>query len=231
MTESDLYINIHSHHESNDKAEFVIKNIFVQDFETNKNFNAPFCSVGLHPWHIKDGLVEERLQKIETLANSREIIAIGEAGLDRNIDTDIGIQINIFTRQLEIAEKFKKPVIVHCVKSYSDILAVRKTRKINIPWIIHGFNENELIANKLILSGCFLSFGHLILNRSTKASRTFIKIPADNIFFETDESDMEIKKIYRVAAEKKNIEINILKNQIIKNFNNCFLSSIIHKSG
>ena len=85
---------------------------------------------------------------------------------------------------------------------------------------LHGFNNNISIANELLASGFYLSFGKALFNPSMES--VFSKIPSDKIFLETDDSDYEIEDIYKKAAQIKNTSIEQLSLQIMQNSKTVF---------
>lgn len=213
------FIDIHTHNPVHRTGIHSIVNLRTTG--AIKKIEEMIYSIGLHPWDIDPEKAGSILKELQNLALSPEIIAIGEIGLDRLINVNFSLQEEIFVQQLSLAEKLNKPVIIHCVKSFSELISLRKKSELSIPWIIHGFQKNNQIANNLIDLGCYLSFGAALLNNNTLQDH-FPKLPTNRIFFETDDSDISIKEIYQKAAELMNLGIEDLKEIIVTNFNTCF---------
>ena len=170
------FINVHTHKTSDGQLSLI---------------NAPYeglwpkseyYSYGLHPWDIGILNAVHEFEMIKKYCSERKILAVGEIGIDRAIHASIETQSNLFIEQLGIAEWYGLPVIIHCVRAYSDILEIKKKRKHTTPWILHGFAGNFQTAEQLILAGCFLSFGSkLLINQSVQKSFELparLKIPA-----------------------------------------------------
>jgi len=155
-------------------------------------------------------------------AINERVLAVGEAGLDKSIDTPLSVQKQAFEQQVEIAENVNKPLIIHCVRAYSEILYYRKNSNQNIPWIFHWFNSSVQTANDLIGKNCYLSFGHMLFNENSKAFKSFLSVPPENIFFETDDAGYSIVEIYNQASLLKKMPVEELKKRICTNFKNCF---------
>lgn len=179
-------------------------------------------SLGLHPWHVDVNTWEDRLEKVIASAGNKKVIAIGEAGLDKKADTDYVLQWKAFTAQLDIAGSLKKPLIIHCVRSYSEMLALRKKTDQSIPWVFHWFNTDEEIAKQLIRKNCYLSFGHMLFNEQSKACRVFQTLTPECVFLETDDAGYTIREIYDRAASIRKMPVDELKNRIMDNFGRCF---------
>jgi TatD DNase family protein len=212
------YINIHSHLPQADD-EISILNVRADEHQIS---SGQYVSIGIHPWHINEYNITEALSFIDSAASKQNVLAIGECGLDKLINEPLKLQEQIFIDQIKIAEKFNKPLIIHCVKAFDDLIRIKKENKISVPMIIHGYNNNEQIARQLLQNDFYLSFGKALLEDGSNAQKIFPQIETDKIFLETDDSDVSIKSIFEKAASLKNISINKLKEKTISNFNNVF---------
>jgi len=160
------------------------------------------------------------MEKMKLASNNRNVLAIGECGLDRICDTDFKLQEKVFVEQIIWANEIAKPIIIHCVRAQQETFSLLKEHNITSPVIFHGFNNKETIAHKIIEMGFYLSFGKHLLNPSME--KLFSAISLDSIFLETDDSDISIDVIYKQAAKIKNISTERLSLQIKKNLENVF---------
>jgi TatD DNase family protein len=210
------YINIHTHKQ--DSEHLIVLNVL-----DIPGWHEDSCqySYGIHPWNIDKVDLDVKFQILADLCLEKKLIAVGEIGIDRAIQIPIEIQSEVFKKQLAIAKQHGLPVIIHCVRAWSDILAEKKSRKHNTPWILHGFAGNLQTANQLIQNGIYLSFG-IKLIQSQKLQETFKQIPLEFIFFETDDLEIRIEDIYFKAAELYDICIDELKVKINQNFIKVF---------
>lgn len=209
------YINIHTH-KACEEGICLLNINSSEDLPSEK-----FLSFGIHPWDVDKIDIVDHLDKLNNLCSEKKLIAIGEIGLDRAIKTNFEIQKEVFIKQIEIAEKFNLPVIIHCVRAWSDILAIRKIGKYTNTWIFHGFNGNLQTASQIIKSECCLSYGKALIS-SKKLQEVFTQIPEEFIFFETDDSDIKIEDIYQKGADLYDIEIDELKTIILDNYRKVF---------
>ena len=183
----------------------------------NLNFkgNPPehFFSAGIHPDAVTVDFGEQVdwLRKISTAVNC---VAIGECGLDGLIDVDEELQKKAFLAQIALANSVQKPLIIHCVKRFSQLLQFRTLSK--VPMIIHGFNKRETVGEFLLENDFCLSFGKSVLyNVNLQA---FVKqVPTEKLFLETDSADFEIKQLYQKVADLKNISLQTLTDKIKEN--------------
>ena len=184
-------------------------------------------SAGWHPWHINNVSLTEIESKLQHLADKKNVYAIGECGLDRTIKAPILFQLEVFKIHISVAAKIGKPIVMHCVKAYSDLLELLKKEKINIPIILHGFNGNDHQVEQLKQYNIYFSYGESILKDSGKLITSLRLSPLNRLFLETDESALSIEKIYIRAAEIKNIAIDALKKQLYLNFENVFGDGLV----
>ena len=130
-------------------------------FQQAGNTVAAYCSAGLHPWYLSVETFDAASDWLLEQAQSPQVIAIGEAGLDKLISPPWALQLAAFQRCVEISETTQKPLLIHCVRAFNEIIALKKLAQPQQPWIFHGFNKNQQTADMLLNEGCFLSFGNL----------------------------------------------------------------------
>jgi TatD DNase family protein len=219
---ADAYIDIHCHHTgANQNVEMI--NIATQDFNVEAAPNS-FFSLGLHPWHLDREDTETALSKISAANQNPKLLAIGECGLDKAIATPLAVQTAAFLSQIKLAGQLGKPLIIHCVRTFNELIQIKKSAKnTEIPWVIHGFNGNPALATQLIRHGFYLSFGAALLNPHSHAGKALSRTPADRLFLETDAANVPIGAIYAAAAKMLGLDIAILHQQILSNFKRVFL--------
>ena len=217
---STPYVDIHTHHLQSVSKEII--KVFNY-FPGQEIYDVQLGSIGLHPWYINENYADEIKALEKTFQQHQNLIAIGEIGLDKVTKVDFELQKEVFQLQLDIAEKFNIPVIIHCVKAYSELLSIRKKKKNPTPWIFQGYNSSADMALKIAETGAFLSFGEFIFRENTKAFEAFKAVPVDHLFLETDEQMLyDIDEIYSRAAELKGMDETHLKEQLYENYNTIF---------
>ncbi len=208
------FINLHTHRKPRLSQEHVVRNGYLLPLDILKNL--PYAvSCGLHPWLISNNHFEQ-LNHLEDLINNvPNICALGECGLDRVKGPAMEIQLEAFKIQIQLANHYRKTLILHLVKTYSDFLAISK--KIQVPCIVHGFKGNATEANQLIQSGASLSFGPRLLN-DLKTQEIFTQIPLNKVYLETDTKPIMIDVVYNKAAALKNLDLVVVRETIWNNF-------------
>ena len=211
------FINLHTHQFSNLSNVIEVVNHYPWEF----NSSIPTYSIGIHPWYIDENRLESDLKTISEKLQLNECLALGECGLDKRIEISMELQSSVFKQQLKLVQKTEKPIILHCVAAYDEVIAIKKELKIENPMIIHGFSKNELVANTLLKNGFYLSFGKYLL-RNPELEKVFKFAPENKIFLETDTIEESIYKVYEKAAFIKGISVEEMKAIAFRNYASIF---------
>ena len=155
---SDSIINLPLHHGVPDKGYF---------------------SAGIHPWDSASA-TEADMAEIERLAENPRIVAIGETGLDKLRGGNIDRQLDFLKRHIALSERLGKPLILHIVRAFPEIIKLRRQEQPTQRWIIHGFRGKPELAQELLRHGFDISIGR----EFNEASAAII--PPDRLFHETD---------------------------------------------
>lgn len=210
------YLDIHTHKSANFTGVISIQSfsLTADDFKIISKIKP--ISIGLHPWYATLAKLKIQIDNLSVFAKQPNVKLIGECGLDKLKGACLSNQISILKQQITLAEQLQKPLILHCVKAFDELVALKKQLKISVPLIIHGFNKSEELGAQLIANGFLLSFGAVVLNKQTGAAKLIQKI--DHFFLETDDSEIGIEEIYQAVAELKNCTIIELKARIFANW-------------
>jgi TatD DNase family protein len=180
----------------------------------------PLFTTGIHPWHSGDEAFSEDF--FHEMAGIPNFIGIGEIGLDRMTGPGVERQISFFTLQAEMAEKLNKPVTIHCVRAWEEIIHLKKKIHPRQPWTIHGYRGGPDKAERLVSEGFYLSFGAAIMRQDAPLRESLRVCPADRLFLETDEEHVPITSLYTEAALIRGISVQELKMYIAGNFKRIY---------
>ena len=211
------FINLHTHKFSNLSDVIEVVNQYPWEFDAS----IPNYSIGIHPWYIDENRLESDLEIIKEKLQLSECLALGECGLDKRIEIPLELQFSVFKKQLEIVKQTKKPIVLHCVAAYDEVIAIKKEMKIENPMIIHGFSKNEQVAKSLLNNGFYLSFGKYLL-RNPDLEKVFTFAPENQILLETDTIEESIYEVYKKAASIKGISVEEMKTIVFTNFSRIF---------
>ena len=188
------FVDIHTH-----TAKNSVDLIQVVNLDLNQQGPEQGCfSYGIHPWALDNAefQAEKTLQTLEEKLKLPQVLALGEAGLD----------------------KMHKPMILHDVRSHNEIIALRKKHKAVQPWIVHGFSGTEQDIKQLIGQGIYLSVGESLLHPERKIYKSFKFIDLDYLFLETDMAEIGVEKVYEAAAKLLEMDLSALQTRIFANF-------------
>jgi TatD DNase family protein len=178
-----------------------------------------FHSLGVHPW--KAHLINSAFLENKVLHRlTDKTLAIGEIGLDRIKGPNLDLQIDVFIQQIDISEREKLPVIIHCVKAWNELAMIKRKLEPEQIWIFHGFAKanlmEEVLREKMIIS----IGGDIFTN--LKLQKIIPNIPNDCLLLETDDRAIPIEKVYEKVAQLKGISLVLLTEIIEQNFKRIF---------
>ena len=209
-----MYIDIHTHTPTCSKNNCLsIYNLQLSN-QTPLKIGDKF-SAGIHPWYIPKNPTRA-IEELKTLAKESNMVAIGECGIDKLCNTPMELQKEIFKEQIRISEEIGKPLIIHCVKSYNEIIELTKEINPSQPWIIHGFRGKPEVAEMLIKAEIILSFGERFNPDTIK------KIAIEKVLIESDKSSMPIEEIYKNIATTRNMSVKELTKEVEKTYKKIF---------
>ena len=215
------YYNLHTHHYTDNPNVLELVNQYPWEF----NESIPQYSIGIHPWHIVESRLSSDLKMIDKKLALPECLALGECGLDKRIEVSMKLQIEVFEQQIALAEKHQKPLVLHLVAAFDELIEIKNRLKITVPIVIHGFSKNEQVAKQLIDNGFYLSFGkYLLQSRSlgTELESVFKSIPNDKFFLETDMIEETLEEVYALASKYKGITVEEMKRVVAENWETVF---------
>ena len=157
----------------------------IEVMELANKYDIVYAAIGFHPTELDD-FKEEYFRFLEENINNSKVVAIGEIGLDYHYDnTDKEEQIMVFRRQLDIADKYNKPIIVHSRDSIQDTYNILKQYKVN--GSIHCFSGSVEMAREFIKLGYKLGIGGIITYKNAKTIKEVVRdIDLSYILLETD---------------------------------------------
>lgn len=211
------YVDSHTHQRTGDVSVIAIRNLIVgHDPESPDAF--PFCSVGVHPWYWR----KADMGQLRAWAGHPSVKAIGECGLDRLTDTPLAGQWPVFRQQIALSEAVQKPLIIHCVRAFPEIVAEHKAQQPTQPWVMHGFNNRQSFLDLMLDAGLYVSLGAALLRADSPASAAIARIPANRLLLETDDKSLSVSAVYAVAAGRLGWSLPELVAQVRANAETVF---------
>src|SRR5664280_1398282 len=208
------FIDIHTHGAVPAPGIFSVETLMAHEERIPVESAGLAYTSGIHPWNLNDQNHDRLLSYVEKTAPSESVIAIGEAGFDKIKGPAMDLQQRTFEEQVRIAERLRKPVVIHCVRAWEELMAEHKKLKPAMPWLIHGFRGKPELGMQLISKGLYLSFwfGYILKPESASLINS---LPKDRIFLETDGADVDIRDIYNKVSSDLGITTDELKKIIL----------------
>jgi TatD DNase family protein len=215
------YIDIHNHDSIPGEGVFILDNLMAHEGNLPGIKSGMICSLGIHPWFLNEENHDQLIDFVEKNASDKAVAAIGEAGFDKLRGPSMELQQRTFSEQAAISEAIGKPLVIHCVRAWDDLMAAHKRIKPKMPWLIHGFRGKKELALQLISRNMYISFWFDFVVRA-EASMLVRSLPVDRIFLETDGSGADIRKIYDKVSNDIGSTVEELKNQTLLNYCKMF---------
>ncbi len=150
-----------------------------------------YFSVGVHPYHIED-YCEKTL---ENFINHPKCVAVGECGLDyyrlpldeNEKEANIKLQKEVFIAQINLAKKYKKPLIIHIRDASNDSKAILLEHNAKeVGGVLHCFNADEQLLSLAKENFYFGIGGVVTFKNAKKLVNVLPKIPLEKLVLETD---------------------------------------------
>lgn len=155
--------------------------------ELAKTFPGVFATVGIHP-NSSSRITSTDWNRLNALARSENVVAIGEIGLDYYWDhASRAEQFNSLDRQLDLAEELDKPIVLHCREAYGDLLDILESKRPQKRLVMHCFSGNQEDAVRAIDLGCYFGVDGPLTYKNAETLRKLVAtLPKDKVLIETD---------------------------------------------
>jgi TatD DNase family protein len=215
------YIDIHIHGGKPAAGLFILETLMAHEEKLPVRLDGVAYTYGLHPWFLTDDNYQDQLENVKKVTSGTDIVAIGEAGFDKLRGPSLDLQRKAFREQVQLSESLHKPLIIHCVRLWEEIIGEKKELKPEMPWMIHGFRGKTQLAEQLLSKGFYLSiwFEYALRPESSELMKT---IERNRLFLETDGAKVDIKDIYSKVSADLGISVEELKQITYQNYQSFF---------
>lgn len=155
-----------------------------ESIELSKKYDSIYVTIGYHPDQV-NVVNDDKLDKLKELLNIPKVVGVGEIGLDYHYGKeDRDRQIELFEKQLKIAEELNLPVVIHSRDATED--TINTLKKYKVKGIMHCFSGSVETAKIYISMGYLLGIGGVVTFKNSNLYKVVEEVGLDNIVLETD---------------------------------------------
>lgn len=193
--------------------------------ELVSKYDCIYGTLGFHPTELDD-FKDEYFDWLEDNINNRKIVGVGEIGLDYYYeDTNRELQKMVFKRQLDIASRNGKPIVVHSRDAIGDTYNILKDYKLR--GSIHAFSGSVEMAQEFIKLGYMIGVGGVVTFKNAKNIKEVVKsVPLAYILLETDSPYLTPEPYRGEVNSSKNIPLIANKIAELKEVSNIDVSRV-----
>lgn len=182
----------------------------IDNLELANKYDFIYTTAGISPNDLENSW-EKDIESIDKIINtnlsSGKILAVGEIGLDYHYDVDKKIQYEAFTRQIEIANKYSLPIVIHTREAVMDTINILKENCVNKKGIFHCCPLNRELVKEALKLGFYISIaGPVTFKNSKNANEIIDMIPIDKILIETDSPYLAPDPVRGTRNDSRNLK-------------------------
>lgn len=244
----------HSHYDDehfNDDRDIIIKKIYnsgikkvisagyslegtIRNLKLAKKYPFIYTTCGISPNDLDENW-EEDIKKIDDIImknlNLKKIVAVGEIGLDYHYDTDKEIQKKAFIKQIEIANKYKLPIVIHTREAVMDTINILRQYEVIKKGMFHCCPLNRELVKEALKLGFYISLAGPITFKNSKNSDEIIgMIPEDKMLVETDSPYLAPEPVRGTRNDSRNLKYILQKIANVKNMDIEEVARITYKN-
>ncbi|AIW14941.1 TatD family hydrolase [Vibrio tubiashii] len=202
-----------------------------------QQYSSIYYALGIHPYFLSPDSHTHRDQ-LDALLSQRsgQCVAVGECGLDAMVDVDSQIQERVFIQQLELAQTYQLPLILHSRKTHNRLLQLLKQNRFSYGGVLHAFSGSFQQAKQFTDLGFYIGVGGgITYPRANKTRQAITQLPLEYIVLETDSPDMPLNgyqgkmnqpkmlaQILSCLASLKGMPEQTIAENVWKNSNSAF---------
>lgn len=195
----------------------------IRNFDIINKYDLVYGAIGFHPEEVLN--VDDKIVSfIENNINNKKIVAIGEIGLDYYYDKSLrDEQIELFEKQLKLAEKYNMPVVIHSREATKDTIDILS--KYKVKGVIHCFSGSLEVCKQYIKMGYLIGVGGVLTFKNSKLKDVIKEISLDNIVLETDSPFLS-----PIRGDKNNSKNILIVAKYISQLKNISLDEVLEKT-
>lgn len=177
----------------------------LESLDIASRYEDVYVTIGFHPDQI-EVISDKDLDFLKDKLSNPKVVGIGEIGLDYHYSKELKeAQIDLFEKQLKIAEEYNLPVVIHSRDATNDTINCLK--KYNLKGDIHCFSGSLETAKIYISMGYYLGIGGVVTFKNSNLGNVIKEIGLSNVLLETDSPYLSPVPYRGMKNSSKNIPI------------------------
>ena len=191
-----------------------------RNIELSKKYSFIYTTAGISPNDLKESWKND-IEEIEKIINdnlqSGKILAVGEIGFDYHYDIDKKIQYEAFSKQIDIANKYDLPIVIHTRDAVMDTLKMLKEKEVKNRGIFHCCPLNRELVKETLKLGYYISMaGPITFKNSKNANEIIEMVPIEKILIETDSPYLAPEPVRGTTNNSINLKYIVKKIASVK---------------
>jgi TatD DNase family protein len=191
-----------------------------------------YATCGISPNDVQNVDIDGQILALSGLIDNKKIVAIGEIGLDYYWNKENKeIQKEYFIKQIELANKFDLPIVIHSRDAIEDTLDILKKNTLNKKGIFHCCMQNAHLIQEALKLGFYISFAGPITFKNSKHAEEVIKlVPLERILIETDSPYLAPEPKRGTRNDSRNVKLVAEKIAKVKQMDLDEISKITYEN-
>ena len=205
-----------------------------RNIELSKKYSFIYTTAGISPNDLKENWKND-IEEIEKIINdnlqSGKILAVGEIGFDYHYDIDKKIQYEAFSKQIDIANKYDLPIVIHTRDAVMDTLKMLKEKEVKNRGIFHCCPLNRELVKEALKLGYYISMaGPITFKNSKNANEIIEMVPIEKILIETDSPYLAPEPVRGTTNNSINLKYIVKKIASVKEINEEEIARITYEN-
>ena len=195
------------------KYDFIYTTVGISPNDLNNNYKKEINEIdGILEKYFNDKKSLSNIEKIDSLDKSPKIVAVGEIGLDYHYNEDKDMQKDAFNLQINLANKYNLPIVIHTREAVMDTLEILKNNNVKNVGTFHCCPFNRELVKEALKLGFYISFGGTCTFKNAKNAEEIVKmVPDDKFLIETDSPYLAPEPVRGTRNDSRNLKYIVKK--------------------
>ena len=195
------------------KYDFIYTTVGISPNDLNNNYKKEINEIDdILEKYFNDKKSLSNIEKIDSLDKIPKIVAVGEIGLDYHYNEDKDMQKDAFNLQINLANKYNLPIVIHTREAVMDTLEILKNNNVKNVGTFHCCPFNRELVKEALKLGFYISFGGTCTFKNAKNAEEIVKmVPDDKFLIETDSPYLAPEPVRGTRNDSRNLKYIVKK--------------------